>query len=1839
MLDHYFNLLTSLFVKTTKAKLGRIAAASVFLASLISFIFSFSALAAPGDETTPGSLTLVPTIECIGVVVEYTGDNNQNNSAVLEYRESGGDWKSAPQMYADRGRGEYRGSIFWLAANTDYEVKVTFIDSADGVSGTNPVQATTKTRNDSPPSNGNTYYVATNGSDSNPGTDALPFKTIQKAANTVAAGDTVYIRTGTYNEFVDIESSGTENNYITFINYNGESVTLTGGGTLDTVIYIETQNYIRIKGLTIRSTTWGSIVISGCNDIIVEDCTFIHDTAQSESGAIMLYDGTEKCLIQRNIFHITSPNQVDNQHAVYRWRAGGGHVFRHNTVDTANNALQDGWGGGPEDVTGYSQDSDLYGNTIIGANDDGLQPEGGNVNIRVWNNRIENGLMGIGSCPALLGPIYIFRNVIINKDFYSESGGGGMYKLGDSSYGRIYSYHNTYYTTQDSHNGYTVTNGGFGNMVSRNNIIHAGRYTIEFGHDYDIEDHDFDYDNLYTTDPDRFVKWGDWKPLSLDAFQSGSGQESHGMSTDSKFANPAGGDFTLQETSPCIDKGVIIPGFNDANSPWPYSGTAPDLGAYEYDSGAAVDTTPPVRSNGQPTGDLAAGTTQTTISLTTDEAATCKYSTTAGVNYDSMPNTFTTTGGTSHATLMTGLSDGNTYNYYIRCIDENGNKNIDDFIISFNIPTAANTTVVGELELIPTFENISVYFNFSGDENGNNNAILEYREVGSTEWKPGIPMSPDRRDELALTDYDDGSTYYEANPWKNQWRAVIFWVTPNTNYQVRVTYTDPDGGSGALTATVSTLDDSLLSAGTTYYVSTAGNDNNDGLTQATAFRTIQKAADIVTPGNKVLIMPGTYNAEATIARSGTANNYVTFQSYDMDDKAVLDGQSSAWNNILLQAVSYIRIKGLSLTNPSSGDGHNILIDRSNNIIIEDNDMYFAGTYWGASGVMITDDYGSTPCFNILIQRNQITSGGSQAEKFGIHSWDYNSYGIVIRENTIIGTSMKDALSGYWHKDTFVYNNYMEGPFDDVLELEGGNMNVAAWGNTFKAGGSTYMCLGTAPVTIGPYYIFRNLLIGAGDSVIKMGNSSEGFTYFYHNTIYTRSTGNGISMFGNNPLVNNLITRNNIVDVDRYTIENYDTSSGWGNVDFDYDNLFTTASSWAKWHDVIYWGPDDFKAATGYESHGISANSEFINPASDNFTLQETSPCIDKGAVLPGFNDANSPWPYKGLAPDLGAYEYDPEATTNDPPVAVNDAYSANEDTVLDVAAPGVLGNDTDPEGATLTATKVSDPAHGTLILNANGSFTYTPEANYDGTDFFTYNANDGDVNSNTATVTITVIPVGGATPIISLSKSALNIGATTAGQKTKNQRFLISNTGVGILDWFVSDNAAWLSCTPTSGTEIAVITVFCDPSGLTPGTYNATITVSSIGASNSPQTLNVTLRVISSAASTQPFGFFDTPEDGTTMIAGAVPVTGWALDDVEVTKVEIWRDPVGDEPTSANGLVYIGDSVFVEGARPDVEELYSTYPLNYWAGWGYMMLTNFLPNRGNGTYTIHALAYDKEGYSVELGTKTITCENARSTKPFGTIDTPGQGEEVFGSSYINFGWVLTPQPNYIPVDGSTITLWIDGVNLGHPVYNQYRDDIATLFPGYANSSGAAGHCYIDTTAYENEEHTIAWSVEDSAGNTEGIGSRYFMILNTGSAASVELEAGSQRVNLDTMLPIEFVNNLPANFEPIRVRRGYSKEAEREIKYLDNYGAINVEIREVDRVELDLGEGTQYRGYLVVGDQLRSLPIGSTLNAKDGIFSWQPGPGFIGDYDFVFLKEDRNGELGKTRLRVEIKPKF
>jgi len=99
---------------------------------------------------------------------------------------------------------------------------------------------------------------------------------------------------------------------------------------------------------------------------------------------------------------------------------------------------------------------------------------------------------------------------------------------------------------------------------------------------------------------------------------------------------------------------------------------------------------------------------------------------------------------------------------------------------------------------------------------------------------------------------------------------------------------------------------------------------------------------------------------------------------------------------------------------------------------------------------------------------------------------------------------------------------------------------------------------------------------------------------------------------------------------------------------------------------------------------------------------------------------------------------------NQLPVAVDNSYGVNEDNILTVAASGVLDNDTDPDEDAINATLVSEPDYGTLSLNADGSFVYEPDLNFNGSDSFTYVANDGTVDSNEATVWITVNPINDA---------------------------------------------------------------------------------------------------------------------------------------------------------------------------------------------------------------------------------------------------------------------------------------------------------------------------------------------------------------------------------------------------------------------------------------------------------------------------------------------------------------
>ncbi len=557
--------------------------------------------------------------------------------------------------------------------------------------------------------------------------------------------------------------------------------------------------------------------------------------------------------------------------------------------------------------------------------------------------------------------------------------------------------------------------------------------------------------------------------------------------------------------------------------------------------------------------------------------------------------------------------------------------------------------------------------------------------------------------------------------------------------------------------------------------------------------------------------------------------------------------------------------------------------------------------------------------------------------------------------------------------------------------------------------------------------------------------------------------------------------------------------------------------------------------------------------------------------------------------------------------------------------------------ATLTLYKGGAKAAdiGTVSVMAETYEWTIPRTTAAGTDYRVRITQGSAVDESDATFSI----AGADTPSITLSPTSLKFGADTSGAKTGTQTVLLTDAKGGTLHWTATRSNAWITVSPTSGTGNDLLTIGINPAGFGAGTYTGTVSVADPYAANSPQEIAVTMNVLASTAA--PIGAFESPKNGVT-VKGTVSLSGWALDDLGVVNLEIRRTPVKTDPADTigkDGLVYIGDAGFVAGARPDLETKYANYPLSNRAAWGYMLNTYALPGAGNGKFILHAVAYDQEGNGVEVGTRTITAADKNNTKPFGLVEAPEWGETISGA-YANTAWMLTPRPKMIKVNGTTIWVWIDGVKRAHPVYNQPRPAIAALFPLLKNKSGPGGTYAFDTTKYADGLHTIKWVASDSAGASGNTGTSYFTALNAvpgaglASMAAVTMKTAASETAASGSL--SDLDGIPQDYKtPVFRRTGFGAEGSFEPAFPDDRGVVEAVMEEDGLIEIRLGTSGTLKGYLVVGDELRPLPAGSTLNPVNSTFSWMPGPGFLGRYDLVFVGQSAEGFPVKRRVAVRI----
>jgi hypothetical protein len=262
----------------------------------------------------------------------------------------------------------------------------------------------------------------------------------------------------------------------------------------------------------------------------------------------------------------------------------GNHVFRWNEINGGAKHFNDGMGG--EDnfsTTGFpNRDSDIYGNSIQNTWDDAIEAEGGNNNVRIWGNYMNNTATGVATTATALGPVYIFRNVFNRNKFFEKVACDGddrqpFFKSGsDSSLGdgRRYIFHNTMLQAQQSGCSYGLGGGaGIGgtgssqlvnNTFSMNNIYHLWKPNSAF---YQV---------------------GGGNLFQNDMFNGSAGAaEINGINATPSYAagngwsSESSGAYALASGTPGYDTAVRIPNFNDA-----FVGAGPDVGAAEAGAGS-----------------------------------------------------------------------------------------------------------------------------------------------------------------------------------------------------------------------------------------------------------------------------------------------------------------------------------------------------------------------------------------------------------------------------------------------------------------------------------------------------------------------------------------------------------------------------------------------------------------------------------------------------------------------------------------------------------------------------------------------------------------------------------------------------------------------------------------------------------------------------------------------------------------------------------------------------------------------------------------------------------------------------------------------------------------------------------------------------------------------------------------------------------------------------------------------------------------------------------------------------------------------------------------------------
>ena len=529
----------------------------------------------------------------------------------------------------------------------------------------------------------------------------------------------------------------------------------------------------------------------------------------------------------------------------------------------------------------------------------------------------------------------------------------------------------------------------------------------------------------------------------------------------------------------------------------------------------------------------------------------------------------------------------------------------------------------------PTETALGVSWIVTGDANRNATATLEYRQAGSKNWNQGFPLQRQEDSTITKPKHRHGNHYfYRTGVPTGKWRfAGSVWdLKPDTDYELRINYTDPDGGKSRklLTARTRAIPPRKGPGRSLYTVPGPGGGTG---TKNNPFKGLKTAFKAAQPGDNILLKPGTYN-RLSITKNGTPGKSYHFIGLPGGDAVIKGGFN-------IRGRRYLSFDNLKIKHA----GRAFSADGSVGITVR-----FCRIEKCKSGMHARNSQG------FYIADNHLVGPSKWPRSKGIEStagWDVGGQGHTICHNFI--SYVADGISclrGSKNIAIDVYNNEIITCTDEGIELDYAHWNMRVYRNRLT---DVYQGISYQPVQGGPTFTFRNIIYNCVRSTWKLHDYSSG-QWIVNNTTIKKGSALVASMPRGYGVTNTHMYNNLFIG----------TSGHWGanfGIDlvrstFDYNALVGDGfKKYIRWSRKGYASLDQLSGKGPVQANGHHFTSKdgplFIKdlapPKKTGSTfpykefdprLKEGSAAIDKGKVIPAITTDHT-----GKAPDLGAFEF------------------------------------------------------------------------------------------------------------------------------------------------------------------------------------------------------------------------------------------------------------------------------------------------------------------------------------------------------------------------------------------------------------------------------------------------------------------------------------------------------------------------------------------------------------------------------------------------------------------------